>query len=162
MPTEHGSRDITKSARRHCEARGLRLTKGRMDVLKILSETPTPISAYDLLDLLRASRQGDRVHPQTVYRALDFLREAGLVHGIASTGKFILCEHVSCDHPHRPSQFLVCRDCGSVKELELSNEQLETFTNHMQSQGFSPLPNGIEVHGVCAVCRSRPKDLTHH
>lgn len=159
MHTNHGG-SLVETARRQCDARGLRLTKGREELLALFADTRAPISAYDLLELLRNSRQGERVHPQTVYRALDFLREAGLVHRIASTGQFILCEHMSCSHPHRPSQFLVCRQCGAVKELELSADQLQSFTRQMEAQGFSALPNGLEVHGICSSCV--PTQSAHH
>ena len=140
-----------QAAQRHCEQQGLRLTPGRSRLLQALTQAGEPSTAYDLLEQLQAS-QAERIHPQTVYRALDFLCEAGLIHRIASTGQFILCEHVQCSHQHRPSQFLVCSQCGNVAEMELEKEYLDSFAEQMQRCGFRPNTNGIEIHGLCANC----------
>ena len=53
--------------------------------------------------------------PPTVYRALDFLLEQGLIHKLESLHAFVGCDHP--EHPHS-SEFLICVDCGEVAELE--------------------------------------------
>src|ERR1019366_354132 len=55
-----------------------------------------------------------RAGPITIYRALDFLREQGLVHRIESRNAFIACvqNHASAD----PVVFLICEQCGTVGE----------------------------------------------
>ena len=131
----------------------MRLTSGRREILEILVRHANPMGAYDLIEQVQKMRGGQRVHPQTVYRGLDFLQSAGLIHRIAGTGQFVLCEHISCKHQHRPSQFLVCNRCGAVREMELSPEQLTSFEESMQASGFFASPNGIEIHGECSRCR---------
>src|SRR5204863_259080 len=65
-----------------CAERGHRLTPVRRRVLEALASSHKPLGAYEIIDLL--VDRGRRPAPITVYRALDFLREAGLVHRIES------------------------------------------------------------------------------
>ena len=60
-----------------CRERGVRLTELRRRVLEILWNSPTPLGAYAILDVLR--EDGRLGAPPTVYRALDFLLEQGLI-----------------------------------------------------------------------------------
>ena len=61
-----------------CGAKGARLTDLRRQVLGLILDAGGPAGAYDLLDRLRATRVG--AAPPTVYRALEFLLENGLIH----------------------------------------------------------------------------------
>src|SRR3546814_5327185 len=61
-----------------CSARGARLTALRREVLSILWSSHAPMGAYDVLAKL--NEDGRRAAPMTVYRAIDFLMEQGLVH----------------------------------------------------------------------------------
>ena len=55
-----------------------------------------PQAARRLRDHRAAGRQNGRPAPITVYRALDFLRENGLVHRIESRNAFVACVPQSC------------------------------------------------------------------
>jgi Fur family transcriptional regulator, zinc uptake regulator len=61
-----------------CDSRGVRLTELRRQVLGLILNRESPTGAYDLLDQLRSTRHG--AAPPTVYRALEFLQDQGLVH----------------------------------------------------------------------------------
>ncbi|WP_458576290.1 Fur family transcriptional regulator [Aliamphritea spongicola] len=71
-----------------------------------------PLGAYDLLPAI--AEAGFNSAPPTVYRALDFLQEQGLVHRIASLNAFIGCTNP--EHPHQ-GYFLICQACGVTVEL---------------------------------------------
>ena len=55
-----------------------------------------------------------RPAPITVYRALDFLRDNGLVHRIESRNAFVACVHNHAGTD--PVVFLICERCGAVGE----------------------------------------------
>ena len=95
-----------------CAARAERLTPIRRRVLEALLASHAPLGAYELID--RLAERGARPAPITIYRALDFLREQGLVHRIESRNAFIACvqDHGSGD----PVVFLICEKCGTVGE----------------------------------------------
>ncbi len=105
--------DVLQRAEALCHERGVRLTEQRKSVLKLLCASEKPLSAYELLDLMRGVVKNPA--PPTVYRALDFLLEQGLVHKLESLHAYVGCTHP--EHPHA-SQFLICDDCGEVSEVE--------------------------------------------
>jgi len=134
-----------------CEQQGVRFTDLRRGILALILAAPGPIGAYDLLDQLRATRRG--AAPPTVYRALDFLRAQGLIHKVERLNAFVGCPDVG-RHAH-PVQFLICRDCGGVEELEDGAIQ-QAVQAAAARHGFTPALTTIEVEGTCAACAPIP------
>lgn len=134
-------------AERLCQERGVRLTVLRRRVLEIIWSHARPLGAYAILDVLRGD--GRAGAPPTVYRALDFLLEQGLIHRLASLNVFTGC----CQPDHRHGgQFLICKDCGRVDEL--SNTEVESLLNgEAAARGFEVWTQMIEVLGRCPDCQ---------
>ena len=131
-----------------CMERGQRLTPIRRDVLGALLASHKPLGAYEIME--RLSPRGPRPAPITVYRALDFLLENGLVHRIESRNAFI-----ACVHNHNRDElvvFLICERCGAVGEAS-SAEVAATLKNAARAAGFTPKSPVIEIGGVCTHCR---------
>ncbi|MAN75454.1 MAG: transcriptional repressor [Henriciella sp.] len=125
--------------------RGQRMTKIRRKVLRLLLESEEPSKAYDLL----ANLDGEgAAKPPTIYRALDFLQEAGLAHKIESLNAYVACGHTS--HKHS-AVFLICEECGAAEELHAvaTNEALRAET---EAAGFRMRQAVIEARGVCRDC----------
>jgi Fur family zinc uptake transcriptional regulator len=138
-------------AEAHCFARGQRLTPIRRKVLAALLASHKPLGAYDIVEQLAPA--GVRPAPVTAYRALEFLRENGLVHRIASRNAFI-----ACVHNHNASDlvvFLICERCGVVGEAS-SAAVTAILTSAARSAGFRPRSPVIEISGVCAHCMQTP------
>ncbi|MCJ2123973.1 transcriptional repressor [Methylobacterium sp. J-077] len=133
-----------------CRERGLQFTPLRREVMEAVAEAGKAQGAYDIAEKLSAP--GRRVAPVSVYRALDFLMENGLVHRIASRNAFI-----PCAHGHAPGEgvvFLICRKCGGVDEA--SSEELEDGLDRtLKRAGFTPAHSILEVEGDCGACRER-------
>ena len=94
LPHDH-SRCVAEAlaeAEALCAKQGTRLTTLRKRVLELVWASHKPLGAYDILGVL-SEEDGRRAAPPTVYRALDFLLENGLVHRIASLNAFIGCVH---------------------------------------------------------------------
>ena len=99
-----------------CLKRGAQLTPLRRQVLGLVLGADQPLGAYALLDLLKAERPG--AAPPTVYRALDFLLEQGLIHKVERLNAFVGCMEADHGHAHgHPHQFLICRQCGTTQEM---------------------------------------------
>ncbi|MDP3847767.1 MAG: zinc uptake transcriptional repressor Zur [Pseudomonas sp.] len=131
-----------------CAQRGVRLTALRLRVLELVWQSHKPLGAYDILAVL-SEADGRRAAPPTVYRALDFLQENGLVHRIASLNAF-----VGCNQPEQPhqGQFLICRQCHTSIELEQSSIS-QAIVSSAASVGFSVEGQTVEVVGLCASCQ---------
>ena len=137
-----------------CTRRGTRLTTLRRTVLGLVIESPRPAGAYDLLN--RLDPPHGQAAPPTVYRALDFLLAAGLIHRVERLSAYVACiHHLQHDHAHaeigHTAQFLICRQCGAVIELHDAGLQAALGTA-AAGQGFRPETATIEALGLCAAC----------
>lgn len=131
----------------HCLQRGVRLTPIRQQVLSLVLQAGTPIKAYDLLAKITPGTAS--MSPPTVYRALDFLVEIGLVHKLEGMNAFIACNH---HHTHHSaSAFVVCPQCKQAAELPI--EPITTFLGAMLAKAdFTQTPQHIEITTICQQC----------
>lgn len=149
----HDSGAFVAEVERLCEARGLRLTAIRASALQLIAEAGRPIKAYDLLDRMKATRDG--AAPPTVYRALDFLLEHGFIHRLSSINAFVACHHPGSAAHAVP--FLICDRCHAAAELE--DEQVAGMLDaRARALGFIPRAQTVEVHGLCATCAAAGPD----
>ncbi|NVN36368.1 transcriptional repressor [Komagataeibacter swingsii] len=138
-----------------CLARAVRLTEIRRLVLGLVLAADRPLGAYDLLEQIRTTR-GRPVAPPTVYRALDFLMEQGLIHKIERLSAFAGCRHMlesghACHGHVHAAQFLICSRCGCVTELD-DPHILKALLEVTRARGFSVRQTTIEAEGLCATC----------
>ena len=124
-----------------------KLTKNQALVMKTLSKTPGPLSAYTILDKLRSN--GFRA-PLQVYRALEKLLDYGMVHRLESMNAF-----VACRHPEGKTQsmvaFTICGSCGEVTEI--SDDSFDRRLHDLATTtGFSLRKSTVELLGLCNAC----------
>lgn len=131
-----------------CARSGARLTALRRRVLELVWASHQPLGAYDILGVLSAE-DGRRAAPPTVYRALDFLLEHGLIHRLASLNAFIGCNHPGQSHQ---GHFLICRRCNTAIEVEQPaiGAAIQAAAAEV---GFAVEGQMVEVLGLCARCR---------
>jgi Fur family zinc uptake transcriptional regulator len=134
-----------------CTEHGTQLTPLRRQVLQLVLDADGPSTAYQLLDRLKAQHKS--AAPPTIYRALDFLLEQGLIHKIERLNAFISC--VDTNHAHHAAQFLICRQCGKVAEIE-DHSVAQALKRAAEKQGFRPEAAIIELSGICAGCIGAP------
>lgn len=129
-----------------CQRHQQRFTAIRRRVLEIVWRQHKPIGAYQVLELLQ---KNGRTAPPTVYRALDFLQQLGLVHRIAS-----LNAYVGCSVPGEPhdSQFLICESCHALAELEIPSIT-RAIAERSADFDFEPRRQTVEIMGLCPGCR---------
>jgi Fur family zinc uptake transcriptional regulator len=125
----------------YCDENHHRLTDPRRYVLKILSQSKTPMGAYDILEKL--GHYLDSPKPPTAYRAIDFWRDHGFLHKIESLNAYVTCCE---DHKHQDTHFLVCNDCHAVEELHVHSNE-----THLPD-GFVATKTFTETHGTCGEC----------
>lgn len=139
-------------AEARCAERGQRLTPIRRAVLAALLRSHKPLGAYDIIEQMAPTSPA--LAPITAYRALEFLRQNGLVHRIASRNAFI-----ACVHNHAAGElvvFLICEGCEVVGEAS-SPAVTATLTSAARSAGFIPKSPVIEITGICTHCAQRDR-----
>ncbi|AXT40879.1 transcriptional repressor [Alteromonas sp. BL110] len=135
-----------------CEEDGLRLTQKRKQVLNILIEASSPLSAYEIKDLC-AKQHNENIKPMTIYRALEFLSEANLVHKLNLNNKYIGCARAKCCEHHGYSQFLICVRCGAVEESIVEPVVYEHLVQQAQAFKCEIITPHLEVACICARCQ---------
>jgi Fur family zinc uptake transcriptional regulator len=146
-PSELSSPSDPADVEAWCRNAGLRLTATRREVLTVLREHHAPMSAYALISVL-SLRRGRKVSPPTVYRALDALREHGLVARIVSRNAFL-----ARDFPASRDAALIylCVRCGSASEVTDPSIGQRVAIDAKQMH-FHVAHEIHEVEGVCGAC----------
>lgn len=129
-----------------CAERRVRLTALRRRVLELVWRGHRPVKAYDILAALRDEHAA--AAPPTVYRALDFLLQEGLIHRIESLNAYVGCAEPEGQHA---GQFLICTECGTVGEL--NDPGIDALLQARVGQlGFRLRRQTIELDGICPRC----------
>ena len=134
-----------------CIRDGVRFTELRRQVLAFVLEADGPVTAYALLDRLRGTRWN--AAPPTVYRALEFLLQRGLVHRVELLNAYVGCDEGEA-HSHA-AQFLICRSCGAVDEVD-DHAVAAALGQAAAAKGFTLGHATVEVEGTCAGCAALP------
>lgn len=133
-------------AERLCAARGIRFTPMRRKVLQFIWESHQAVKAYDLLDRIKASEKG--ATPMTIYRALQFLQDQGLIHRVETLNAYVGCSHVELQHE---VLLLICDQCQQITERTAANVT-SVMREEIAKSGFLPKRSTIEIYGTCGDC----------
>lgn len=125
---------------------GLRITRGRVLVLRELSESEEPLTHHEIFDRIMTGG----LHRVSVYRILRSLVNAGLVHRIEAGDRiwrFAVCGCGTSSHCH---PHFACRSCGRVECL--SGVDLPAVMK--LGPGYIVEEQEVYIHGLCASCSS--------
>ncbi|MGN6424782.1 MAG: Fur family transcriptional regulator [Asticcacaulis sp.] len=148
---DHALSDAAKATRLDeaqalCVEAGERMTTSRLRTYELILEAGGPIKAYDVIDRFHPD---GAAKPPTVYRALSFLEQMGLIHRIESLNAFVACD--TRDHAHTAA-FLLCDCCGSSEEIAIpSMPEIEATAART---GFQVKHVTLEAHGLCQACQA--------
>ncbi|MCB1528917.1 MAG: transcriptional repressor [Hyphomicrobiaceae bacterium] len=131
--------------------RNLRFTALREQVFTEIAATTGAIGAYDILEKL--SNKGTRLAPISVYRSIDALLDAGVIHRLESKNAYFACRRHEHGKEGRPI-FLSCEKCGAVTEAE-AQRIFEGINEVAHGQGFQAKVKFVEVSGICARCAAK-------
>ena len=119
------------------------LTPNQAQVLGHLRQANAPLTAYQLLGRMQSDRGA--VAPPTVYRALKWLEDAGLIRRIETLRAWAPVAAIS------PGVVVICDDCGTVRSMA-APDVLESLQLRLAAEGFAETRQTIEVHGRCGDC----------
>ena len=148
-PHDHGRciDAALKRAQALCFERKARMTPTRESVLRLLWRSHQPLGAYQLQDQL-ATLLGKSIAPPTVYRAIEFLMDLGLIHRIASLNAYLGCPFPNSEHSNL---FMICNDCGSAAEVT-HGPLNDTLQKVSCKANFTLQSQAIELFGLCLRC----------
>jgi len=146
MPSR-SSADRYTHLRTGCANRGLRLTPQREVLLRVLSEVMGHPTADEMVQRVREVLP--TVSHATVYRNLQELVREGLIGTLEVAGTALQFEVNPDDHHH-----FVCHECGHVWDVYLSSLDVRINRRRTELEGFHVDRRDVQLHGVCANCRS--------
>lgn len=127
--------------------KGFRITKIRKSLLDIFQNHKRPLSAVELGELLL--KKDISANKTTIYRELDFLKEAKLIKDIDFGDGKKRYEALTDTHHHHA----VCVNCGAVEDIELHIDISRDEKNIKDAKGFKVLEHSIELFGLCKKCQ---------
>ncbi|MGH3916000.1 MAG: Fur family transcriptional regulator [Pseudonocardiaceae bacterium] len=133
------------NAQRPAPLPGLRSTRQRTAVTRLLDDTEDFRSAQEIHEQLR--RSGEGIGLTTVYRTLQTLADAGEIDVLRTDSGEAVYRRCSAHHHHH----LVCRHCGRTVEVEGPTVELwaeKVATEH----AFTDISHTVEIFGTCAPC----------
>ena len=143
--------ECLERAESDCGKYGTRLTSKRKHILLSLLQSDKAMSAYEIVDYCK-NEFGKTMPAMSVYRILDFLQEKLLVHKLNSANKFVACSHITCNHDHEVTQFLICNECLQVKEININQSTIKALQQNIEKAGFHLLSPQLEMNCLCENC----------
>lgn len=147
---------ILARAEQHCSSRGQNLTNKRKHILASLLHSQRAMSAYEIVDYCK-NEFSEILPAMSVYRILEFLQQEELVHKLNLANKFVACSHISCDHEHAVSQFLICGSCQKVKEVTINKSVLVELEKNISDAHYHLVSPQLEMNCLCDDCMNTPK-----
>jgi Fur family transcriptional regulator, zinc uptake regulator len=135
--------------------KNIRFTDLRRKVFEEIALTTASVGAYEVLD--RLAKKGTRLAPISIYRALDALLEAGVVHRLESKNAYFACRRPHQLRTGRRPMFLSCETCGTVSEVD-GQDIFDAIDTAARSGKFEPRVKFVEVSGTCGDCSAKRKD----
>lgn len=130
---------------------GYPATRGREEVLRILSESLLPLSPKEILDRFPEPKPD----ASTVYRNLSLLVSIGMVRSVALHERSRRYEAAAEGiHRHR----VVCRGCGRIASFEPRRCDLSRLEADIRGTlGYDVQDHSLEFFGTCPDCRRTEK-----
>lgn len=128
--------------------KGLKKTKNRESVLRLLSYQHIPVTADDLYIMLK--KELINIDLSTVYRILNVFVENDLVlkTNISSETR-ALFEINRSEHKHR----LICLGCGKMIEIK-GCPLIEYEKSVAEMTRFDIMKHKLEISGYCPLCKT--------
>ena len=128
--------------------KGLKKTKNRESVLRLLSGQHIPVTADDLYILLK--KEQTNIDLSTVYRILNVFVENDLVLKTNISGETrTLFEINRSEHKHR----LICLGCGKMIEIK-GCPLIEYEKSIAEMTDFDIKKHKLEIMGYCPLCKT--------
>lgn len=128
--------------------KGMKWTKQRKAVYKVLWETQEPLNAIKIYNLVEQQAAGEEYAMSTIYRILSAFEEQGLVEKEAAmedgTIYYSLCRG---EHTH----YAVCLECH--KRIPLQSCPFAHIHLEQETDDFVITNHKLELYGYCKNCR---------
>ena len=143
--------ELLQQAHSTFQEKNIAFTKKRKNILSILLEQNTPISAYEI------SKKYEELHeikipPMSIYRILKVFCDLNLIHQLRSINKFMACHHIACCSQHDVMTLLICMSCEKVLETKAKPLLLEELGKMTLGNNCQLVTKPLELQTICRKC----------
>lgn len=125
---------------------GVKRTRQRENVLSILENSETPLSATEIFSQME--KTGDAVWLSTVYRIMElFVKKGIVIKTNMMNNEMAVYELNRFKHKH----YAVCINCHKI--ISIDNCPMEKFIPKLQDEDFQVMGHNLEIFGVCKDCK---------
>lgn len=132
---------------------GMKWTKQRKSVYRVLWESAEPLNAVQIYNLASQAAEGEEYALSTIYRILAAFEEKGLVEKTAWMGDGTVVYALNRgEHTH----YAVCLDCRRripLQECPFAHIHLEH-----NAVDFTVTGHKLELYGYCGECKNKMKN----
>ncbi len=128
----------------------MRITNQREIILEELKRLNTHPTADELYEVVK--KRLPRISIATVYRNLERLSEAGIIHKLEYGGR-----QKRFDGDVRPHSHVFCVRCGRISDVD-TVDGLNAREMVLDSKGFQIMEGSLQFQGICPKCQ-RKKQL---
>ncbi len=142
--------DRSESILKELRAKGFRITRARSTMVRILSDSPSPLGAPEMARLMK--ELGSSVNKTTIYRELEFLMAQALITEVLvgdGMRRYELMPEGRHHHHH-----LVCNECSAVECVEVERCVEEDVRAIEKKSDFKVTDHSLKFFGLCAKCRT--------
>ena len=123
---------------------GLKSTPLRLALLKIFSETHSPLSAEELVKRLKKLEYDQA----SLFRCLKKFMEGNLIKSVDLGEGFLRYEAVCHEHGHH--HHVMCTGCKKIEIIPFCiSKEVET---HLKKSGYKNLTHRMDFFGLCGAC----------
>lgn len=144
--------DLLIKLKQIVKERGLKYTKQRESIFETILESHEHLNAEEIYKRVSEEFPDQNIGIATVYRALSFLEEAGLVNSITLSKESKKFEpNYDRHHDH-----LICIKCNKI--VEFNDERIEKRQEKIaKEKGFTLTHHVMYLYGVCSTCVEKSK-----
>lgn len=125
---------------------GYRVTKPRLQVMRIVAESPIPLTPQDIYQKSLTFDYPPGI--ASVYRTLEMMDVLGLIQQIHQPGGCHGIWPAVDGHKH----LLLCRNCGQMQVIE-GNEEITEYINIIEKDtGYKVDEHWLQLFGICREC----------
>ena len=125
---------------------GYRVTQPRLQVMRILVESETPLTPLDIYQLTLELDSPPGI--ASVYRTLEMLDNLDLIQQIHQPGGCHAIYPTVEGHKH----LLICKNCGQMRVVD-GNESISEYISRIEDQtGYKVDEHWLQLFGNCQGC----------
>lgn len=123
----------------------LKVTKGRLEVLRILNSSSAPMSVDDIYKKISTDICKSLT---TAYRIVNQLEEANIIRKVLKTDGISYYEMNTNSHKH----YIVCSKCGKLTPID--HCPIKPLQSEVEKEtGYEITGHLIELTGICPDCK---------